>query len=222
MEILFENHTKTESNKQENNIEKPFSKITLDSLKKETKILDTKGNPILMYNRSNNDFENFETGKRNLPNKNGSNKFGFFFSDRKDLEHYGSFIKSRYLNIKNPWDIRDLGFRTEYKNFRAKLTELGISDKDLASFDLAFQDLYMARNKKLGSLDGFSSLGMNETRMATFNFFDAGNGYYLRKLLIDKGIDGVLFEDEGDLTAIAFNPEQIIDPKEIEFNPHLN
>ncbi len=201
---------------QENTTEKPFSKISLDAFKKETKILDSEGNPILMYNRSNNDFENFEIGKRNLPSKRGSNEFGFFFSNRNDLDHYGPFIKSRYLNIKNPWDIRDLGNRTEYKNFRAKLIALGINNKDLAGFDLGFQDLYIARNKKLGSSDGFSSLGMNETRMATFNFFDAGNGYYLRKLLTDKGIDGVLFEDEGDLTAIAFNPEQIVDPKVIE------
>jgi hypothetical protein len=205
-----------------NIIEKPFSKATFDTLKKETKILDSEGNPILMYNRSNTDFKNFEIGKRNLPNKSGFNKFGFFFSDRNDLEHYGLFIKSRYLNIKNPWDIRNLGNRTEYKNFRAKLGELGISDKDLAGFDLAFQDLYIARNKKLGSPDGFSDLGMDETRMATFNFFDVGNGRYLKELLLKKGFDGVLFEDEGDLTAIAFNPEQIVDPKEIDFNPQLN
>jgi hypothetical protein len=223
MEILFKNFIKTEKVEQEkSNIEKPLSDMSLDILKNETKILDSEGNPVLMYNRSNNDFENFEIGKRNLPNKSGFNKFGFFFSNRNDLDHYGPFIKSRYLNIKNPWDIRDLGNRTEYKNFRAKLIELGVSDKDLAGFDLGFQDLYIERNKKLGSSDGFSKLGMNETRMATFNFFDAGSGYYLRKLLTDKGIDGVLFEDEGDLTAIAFNPEQIVDPKEIEFNSQLN
>lgn len=208
---MIESYTET--------VEKPIPKVTLDALKKETKILDSGGNPILMYNRSHNNFENFELEKRNLPNKSGSNKFGFFFSDRKnDMEHYGPFIKSRYLNIKNPFDIRDLGHRTEYKNFRAKLSTLGISDKDLAGFDLTVQDLYLARNKKLTS--GVSDLGMNETRMATFNFFDAGNGFYLRKLLLDKGFDGVLFEDEyeGALTAIAFNPEQIVDPKEIDLN----
>jgi hypothetical protein len=58
--------------------------------------------------------------------------------------------------------------------------------------------------------------------MATFNFFDVGNGRYLKELLLKKGFDGALFEDEGDLTAIAFNPEQIVDPKEIDSMPRLN
>jgi hypothetical protein len=39
---------------------------------------------------------------------------------------------------------------------------------------------------------------------------------------MNKGIDGVIFEDEGDITAIAFSSEQIIDPKEIAFDPQLN
>lgn len=208
--------------------EKITPKVTLESLKKETKIVDSEGNLILMHNRSNSDFENFEIGKRNLSTKSGSNQFGYFFSNRDDLEHYGSSIKSRYLDIKNPWDIRDLGHFTEYKNFRAKLSELGIDDKDLAGFDLQFQDLNIARNKKLGSYDGLHTPGtphsqsMKDTRMATFNFFDAGNGSYLRKLLQDKSLDGVLFADEGDLTAIAFDSKQIIDPKEIEADPHAS
>jgi hypothetical protein len=208
--------------------EKPIPKLTLESLKEETKIIDNEGNPVLMHNRSNADFENFEIGKRNLSTKGGANEFGYFFSDRTDLEHYGPFIKSRYLNIKNPWDIRDLGHFTEYKNFREKLTQLGISEKDLAGFDLQFQELNIARNKKLGSYDGLYTGGVShlapikDTRMATFNFFDTGNGSYLRKLLKDKGLDGVLFADEGNLTAIAFDSKQIIDPKEIESGPHAS
>ena len=159
----------------------------------------------------------FELGKRNLSTKEGANQIGFFFSNRDDLAHYGSFIKSRYLNIKKPWDIRELGIRTEYKNFRQKLKDIGISDKDLAGYDLQFQKLNIKRNKKLGSnhglyKDGDALLPMHETRMATFNFFDAGEGYYLRKLLQAKGFDGILFEDEGELTAIVFEPKQIVDP----------
>lgn len=207
--------------------EKIIPNITLESLKKETKVLDSEGNIALMHNRSNSDFENFELGKRNLSTKSGSNNFGYFFSNRDDLSHYGQFIKSRYLNIKNPWDIRDLGHFTDYKSFRAKLSEIGITDKDLAGFDLQFQDLNIARNKRLGSSDGLHTPGaphlnsMSDTRMATFNFFDAGDGGYLRKLLQDKGLDGVLFTDEGDLTAIAFDSKQIIDPKKIGADPHI-
>ncbi len=203
-------------------------KPVFGDLKNETKIIDAEGQPVLMYNRSKSDFEHFEIGKRNLSTKSGSNQFGYFFSNRSDLDHYGPFIKSRYLNIKNPWDVRDLGHFTEYKNFRSKLTELGISDKDLAGFDLQFQNLNIERNKKLGSYSGLYTGGsshlrpMNETRLATFNFFDAGEGAYLRKLLQDKGFDGVLFTDEGDITAIAFDPKQIIDPKELEAKKQLN
>jgi len=191
--------------------------LTFEQLRKETRVVDKEGNPVLMYSRSNSEFENFELGKRNLSTKEGANQIGFFFSNRDDLAHYGSFIKSRYLNIKKPWDIRELGIRTEYKNFRQKLKDIGISDKDLAGYDLQFQKLNIKRNKKLGSnhglyKDGDALLPMHETRMATFNFFDAGEGYYLRKLLQAKGFDGILFEDEGELTAIVFEPKQIVDP----------
>lgn len=196
------------------------NQLTFEQLRKETKILDNNGEPLLMYNRSKEDFENFELGKRNLKEtKIGLNHFGFFFSSSKNLEQYGSFIKERYLNIKNPLDLRDLGFRTEYKSFRKKLTDLGIPDKELAGYDLAFQEHNINRNKKLGSRSGIYSpkseilQPMNETRMATFNFFDVGEGFYLRKLLESKGIDGVIFEDEADVTAVAFYPEQIIEPE---------
>ena len=198
------------------------AKENLENILKETKIVDSEGNPIIMYNRSNSEFENFELGKRNLTTKDGVNHFGFFFSNRNDLDHYGDFVRARYLNIKQPWDIRDLGHRTEYKNFRAKLSELGISDKDLAGFDLQFQDQNIKRNKNMGSKDGLYKKGSTltapifETRMATYNFFDAGEGYYLRKLLQDKGFDGVLFADEGELTAVAFEASQVIDPTKLE------
>jgi len=194
-------------------LESPYEK-----LKKESKVVDAKGAPILMYNRSNSDFEKFELGKRNLETKAGSNQFGFFFSDRNDLRNYGSFVKNRYLNIKNPWDIRDLGHITTYNDFRAKLEEIGITSKDLAGYDLAFQDHNIKRNKNMGSYDGlYKNRGTSlkpakETRMATFNFFDAGDGHYLRKLLQSKGFDGVFCADEGEITAIAFDPDQIIKP----------
>jgi len=198
----------------------PVGQLTLEQLKKETKVVDKEGNPVLMYNRSNSQFENFELGKRNFSTKEGLNKIGFFFSNRNDLDHYGPFIKSRYLNIKNPFDIRDLGVHTDYKSFRQKLKDIGISDKDLAGYDLDFQDLNISRNKRLGSTDGLhnpfdNTTNMYNTRMATYNFFDAGEGFYIRKLLQNKGFDGILFEDEGELTAIAFEPKQIIDPENL-------
>lgn len=193
-----------------------------EDLKKETKILDKEGNPLLMYNRSHKDFENFELNNRNLSNKEGKNKFGFFFSSNNNLEHYGKFVKARYLNIKNPLDLRNLGFRTEYKSFREELIKLGISSKELAGYDLAFQEHNIKRNKKMGSRTGLYFPGsdflqpINENRMATFNFFDVGEGQYLRRLLMSKGIDGVLFEDEGEFTAVAFESRQIINPELLE------
>lgn len=197
---------------------------TPSQLEKGSKISDAKGNPLMMYNRSHKDFERFELGNRNLESKAGANRFGFFFSNRDDLEHYGPFLKARHLDIKNPWDIRDLGPNTDYQSFRRKLQEIGISDKDLAGYDLDFQEHNIKRNKALGSHDGLYKPGSSflhparETRMATFNFFDAGEGYYLRKLLKDRGFDGVIFADEGELTAIAFEPKQIIDPDKPSLN----
>jgi hypothetical protein len=209
---------------QEINFENFPPRPSFVELKKETKILDAEGAPLMMYNRSHSDFEKFEIGKRNLEAKDGTNQFGFFFSNRNDLEHYGPFMKARYLNIKKPWDIRDLGPNSDYKSFREKLVAIGISDKDLAGYDLDFQDHNIKRNKALGSYDGLYKPGSTmikparETRMATFNFFDAGSGYYLRKLLQSKGFDGVIFADEGELTAIAFNPDQIIEPDKLGLN----
>lgn len=185
----------------------------IEKLKIETKIIDKDGNPLLMHNRSHTDFENFEIGKRNLENKKGVNKIGFFFSSRSDLEHYGKNIKSGYLNIKKPFDITDLGPITDYKSFRDKLTGVGITDKELAGYDLQFQEFNMKRNKRLGRSDGLttpSGVGMYDARHSTFNFFDAGEGFYLRKLLESKGFDGITFSDEGEVTVIAFYPEQII------------
>lgn len=193
---------------------------SFERLKKETKILDKNGEPLLMYNRSNTYFEDFELGKRNLENKTGTNKIGFFFADRNDLENYGPHLKERYLNIKKPFDIRDLGYTTDYQTFRKKLVEIGISDKDLVGFDLDFQDQNIKRNKNLGSYFGLHTRPedkllrpIKETRMATYNFFDAGEGFYIRKLLEKKGYDGVIFDD-GHISVIAFYPDQIILPKD--------
>jgi hypothetical protein len=197
-------------------IEKVKTKTSFEQLKKETKIVDKEGNPLLMFNRSNTYFENFEIGKRNLETKKGTNKIGFFFADRNDLDNYGPHLKERYLNIKKPFDIRDLGHTIDYKTFRKKLTEIGISDKELAGYDLDFQDLNMDRNRKLGSVIGLhnpfdKNSNMYNTRMATYNFFDAGDGFYIRKLLEMKGFDGIIFEDGGHMSVIAFYPEQIIE-----------
>ena len=196
-------------------LEKVGPKVNFEQLKKETKILDKEGNPILVFNRSNKDFKDFELGKRNLETKSGGNLLGFFFSDRDDMENYGPHLKKRYLNIKNPFDLRGFGFVIEYKNFRNKLKEIGITEKDLAGFDLDVQEMHMNRNKRLGSYDGLHNplgTGMYDTNMATYNFFDAGSGFYIRKLLEKKGFDGIIFDDLGCTSFVAFYPEQIIEP----------
>lgn len=179
-----------------------------------SKVVSPEGFPIKMYNRSKVDFSVFELGKRNV-SKTGVNKFGFFFTDRPDAVHYGPFVKERYLNIQNPLDIRDIGHRSTYRIFRNRLVDLGFSEKELAGYDLAFQNHYQDRNRRAGSTFGLHNewgTNMFDTDMATFNFFDANEGFYLRKLLVSKGYDGVFFDDEGSLTAVAFDPEQIIEP----------
>jgi hypothetical protein len=192
------------------NIEK---KIQNENKLNNTKIINEIGEPILMHNRSHIDFEQYELGNRNV-SKEGANNFGFFFSDKVNLDHYGPFMRSRFLNIENPWDIRDLGPRTNYTDFRKKLLDLGIPNKDLAAYDLQVQDMIINRNKRLGSIDGLHSPGNNvalkEIRMATFNFFDAGSGFYLRKLLLLKNVDGIIFSDDSEMTVVAFNDAQII------------
>ncbi len=194
-------------------MEQPKSELRLknfESRLRETKIVDDFGKPLIMYNRSKENFEHFELGRRNV-NKKGVNKFGFFFTDNPTATHYGEFVKARYLNIKNPLNIKELGAITTYKEFRRILSSIGISDKELAGYDLHFQELNIERNKKMGFRYGLNTeKNMYDTRVATFNFFDAGNGFYLRKLLEEKGYDGIIFEDEGNLTAVAFNPNQII------------
>jgi len=199
-------------------LEKINNKSGIEQFKKETKILAKDGTPLLMYSRSNIYFENFELGKRNLENKTGTNKIGFFFADRNDLENYGSHLKEKYLNIKKPFDIRDLGHITDHKSFRQKLVGIGINEKDLVGYDLDFQDTNMKRNRNLGSYTGLhnpSGTNMYDTRMSTYNFFDAGDGFYVRKLLEKKGYDGVIFDDGDHMSVIAFYPEQIIEPKEV-------
>ena len=185
-------------------------------MKYDTKILDKEGDLLVVYNRSHTNFKNFKLGKRNLKTKFNGNELGFFFSDNENLENYGPHIKKRYLKMKKPFDLRELGQSIDYKTFKDKLVEIGITNKDLAGFDLDVQDMHMGRNKKLGDSTGLhnpSGTSMYNTKMAIYNFFDAGNGFYIRKLLEKKGFDGVIFNDGGTTSFVAFYPEQIIKSK---------
>jgi len=69
-----------------------------------SKVVDNKGNPLVLYHGTNTDFKSFDDVKKGSGNDPGLRGKGFYFTDNiKTSQNYGEVIKKVYLKIENPF-----------------------------------------------------------------------------------------------------------------------
>lgn len=83
---------------------------------KGSKVIDSKGNPLICYHGSNTDFDNFDNSKIKI----GWLGKGFYFTDDKKIaKTFGKKIITCYINLKKPYIAESNepnGLITELKN----------------------------------------------------------------------------------------------------------
>lgn len=154
---------------------------------KKTKVVDKKGNPVVVYHGSNNDFTTFKQGD-----------IGFHFGTKQQAASRvgsGKNVKTHevYLDIRNPVRInKDLGsWNADYK-LPEELLEVGAISKDQ-------HDLFRSKNYN----------GAND------NDYNGKASVTLRKMLTDNGYDGIEYinrHEGGNVDKpswIAFENSQI-------------
>ena len=71
----------------------------------ESKVVDSEGNPLLVYHGSKSKFNTYDKDKISTGGSEGILQYGhgFYFSNRKDIAvQYGENVHSVYLKIENP------------------------------------------------------------------------------------------------------------------------
>lgn len=154
---------------------------------KDSKIVDNKGNLLICYHSSPNEFTIFDKAK--IGSGNGGANFGegFYFTPDLYLSgEYGDNTKAYYLNLKNPFEY----YSTDKEYIVNMLEKSGYEyDKDFVnSFD--FDELW---DEDL--LDNFLPKALKGQ-----NPYSA-----LSKMVQNAGFDGIVAGDE----IVAFEPNQI-------------
>lgn len=81
-----------------------------------SKMIDTNGEPIVFYHGSDSDFDTFERSYIGTAHDSGFFGAGFYFAfhnfdsyhhNRDEASYYGPVVKSFFLNIRNPFDVRE-------------------------------------------------------------------------------------------------------------------
>lgn len=70
--------------------------------KNASKVVNEKGEPLVVYHGTDADFSIFD--KRLIKSSNYGQGF-YFTSDRNKAAHYGNTVKAVYLDVKNPLDL---------------------------------------------------------------------------------------------------------------------
>lgn len=157
---------------------------------KNSKIRDRQGRLLVVHHGTYNSFDSFDAGDIgfHFGTEKAANERKDFYDDTPDREWS---VGKYYLNITNFLDMYDIA-DWDGSNLAAHIIEsrlLDLSDEDIR---------YLQQIQMVGGL------GMGRNHNPTT---------LLRQFLIDKGIDGIMYEnayeDSGSLSYIAFNPEQI-------------
>jgi hypothetical protein len=82
----------------------------------ESKVVDKKGNPLVVYHGTNEDFNAFDKDKIGSATDDGMWGSGFYFTDKENTP-YGTKIKKVYLNIKNPLILADFKTKIELADY---------------------------------------------------------------------------------------------------------
>ena len=74
-----------------------------------SKVVDERGNPLIVYHGGNSEFDHFDFEKISTNSNNyGHYGYGFYFSKyRKEAQTYGNIIYECFLNIKKPFTGTD-------------------------------------------------------------------------------------------------------------------
>ena len=178
-----------------------------------SKVVDENGEPMVVY-RGNLYSQDelgytFELGK-NFLQKESSNQFGFFFTNKIDIakkymlvDHFdeikGGSITSVFLSANDVLDLRKFGLKIEQEKFIQGLKDLGISFS-------GYEDLI---NKIINfNPDEYTGWGYY-----VFDYFDLFPE--LRNLFIDNKINAILFSENSRSSFfyydvyVVFNSNQI-------------
>ena len=109
---------------------------------KDSKARDKDGNLLEVYHGTNEDFTEFDMSY--LGSASGDVGFlgdGFYLATHKgEAKYYGSKIMSGYVNIKNPYNIKDLS-KYNGKNFNGEDSSSGLHIKNLVELNPQWRDI---------------------------------------------------------------------------------
>lgn len=163
---------------------------------KGSKITDKKGNPLMVYHGTNQEFSVFDKSWQGSNTGWANTVFGFFFLANRQLaleftqqNGEGQRVISAYLSIKNPIDLTNAGIFSKHE--QAQVIAEFLKGEE-CSLDEA--------------MEFFDELGLGEMG----ELYDALHTKEAKEFFIEKGYDGVISTFGGDHNEyIAFEPEQI-------------
>lgn len=150
----------------------------------DSKVVDENGEPLVVYHRTNNEFEVFNNERISASNLFGK---GFYFSEKDSdasKRDYGNIRKDVYLSIQNPLQDNTIIKRKDVEPY------LDVKDIDI---------LFKGKDEVIGGVFLFNAFNAR---------YDHDTNIDTTEVLKSLGFDGIdLRNTSGDW--VVFNPEQI-------------
>lgn len=131
----------TQVNSVTDNTGKPISSEVATKLQ-DSKIRDDKGNLLEVYHGTNAEFDNFDT--KYLGSGSGDLGFigdGIYFATHKgEAEYYGRNVKNVYLDVKNPFNIKELA-KVNGKDFSGESSNSYVEIKNLSEMNKDWENI---------------------------------------------------------------------------------
>lgn len=172
----------------------------------ESKVVDKKGNPIVVYHGSNYSFDAF--GYEKMGEKGTSEGRGFYFSQsEKTAKGYGKNLVKAYVNISNPASLTE---KTITKSDIKKLIKShgNIADAISNWGDVSYDGLSNVLNAAVDSIynndndvDIINEIGTS--------IFHSQWGEYFPLVKEKLGFDGTIFKHGETTNYVVFNPEDV-------------
>lgn len=186
---------------------------------KNSRVVDEKGKPKVMYHGTKRDFPAFEKQSGVANTDHPSRHLGFFFADKK--------IAQRFLTPS--WFIREDEGSMKSEYFAARKRHLGIDNYSFAAdaqlekewIDIVKQNKGLSRDIGFGANIIPAYLSIQNPHQMTFDqilgmsFIDDGGAIKMREDLISKGYDGIeilpnkKYPEAKYTQYVAFYPSQI-------------
>ena len=178
-----------------------------------SKVVDNKGNPLVMYHATQADIGEFRPfthfGTQAAANERHDTLTDFYDNTLKSNRSHGSNIMPVYLSIKNPLRLPDLAtIDLDGNPMRYAEDE----DENHSDYDPDDDD----NQQWARGWESEDALAMTCLEMGVFNIDEYEETYYndkAVKLLEQKGYDGIVYknavEDKGMDSWINFRPDQV-------------